>query len=386
MHRIIFATTTVILTTTAVFAQPQKSPYEIKDPKISIVTYRPEHDNSGIDMAKQFQGAKPLPTSQYLKEEKHLRNIRQLSFEGENAEAYLSPDDSHLCFQARGRGEGHCDQIFTMTLDGKNVKHISTGTGRTTCSYYMPDQAHILYASTFNSDDACPPEPDHSLGYVWPLYRSYDLYIADTNGVTIGRLTADTTFYDAEATISPVGDRIVFTSTRDGDIDLYSMKLDGTGIKRLTTELGYDGGAFYSLDGKQICFRAARPTGKDADEYKALLAKGLVKPGDLEIMVMNADGTGKKQLTHNGKANFCPFFYPDGKRVIFSSNMDDPQGREFDLYAVNTDGTGLERITYAKGFDGFAMFTRDGKHLVWCSNRNGSHPGNTNIFVADWVN
>jgi Tol biopolymer transport system component len=250
----------------------------------------------------------------------------------------------------------------------------------------MPDQAHVIYASTFNEGDDCPPEPDHSLGYVWPLYHSYDLYIADTNGLTVGRLTADTSYYDAEATVSPTGDRIIFTSTRSGDIDLYSMKLDGTDVKRLTTELGYDGGAFFSLDGKQICYRAAHPTGKDADEYKALLARGLVKPGALEIMVMNSDGSNKKQLTHNGKANFCPFFFPNGKRVIFSSNMDDPQGREFDLYAINTDGTGLERLTYSKGFDGFPMFTRDGKHLVWCSNRNGTHPGNTNIFVADWVN
>jgi Tol biopolymer transport system component len=374
-----------VLIATTLFAQP-KSPYKIKDPSINIVTYRTDHDNAGVDKAKQFPGSKALPESMYEKKEKHLKNIQQLTYEGENAEAYLSADDSHLCFQTRGPGDGKCDQIFTMTLDGKNVKEISTGSGRTTCSYYFPDGKHILYSSTQASGEACPPEPDHSHGYVWPIYKSYNIFVADTNGTTTEQLTTDSTYYDAEATISPVGDRMVFTSTRDGDIDLYTMKLDGTDVKRLTKEIGYDGGAFYSQDGKKICYRASRPTGKDLDEYKELYKQGLVKPGNLEIWVMDADGSNKVQVTHNGAANFCPFFFPDGKKIIFSSNMDDKQGREFDLYSINVDGSGLERLTYAQGFDGFPMFTHDGKKLVWCSNRNGSHPHNTNIFVADWVN
>lgn len=372
-----------IAISSASLAQP-KSDYEIKNPAVSINTYRSDKSNSGIDKQKQFHASVALPSSQYLKEEKHLKNIVQLTFEGENAEAYFSPDGKHLTFQARGKGDGLCDQIYTMNIDGTNVKEISTGYGRTTCSYYLPKNDRVLYASTFQANSACPPEPDHTKGYVWPLYKSYDIYLADTNGLTLGQYTVDTSYYDAEATVSPTGDHIIFTSTRDGDIDLYSMDLDGKNIKRLTTEEGYDGGAFYSFDGKKIVYRASRPTGKALDEYRSLLKEHLIKPNALEIMVMDADGSNKIQVTHNGKANFCPYFYPNGKRIIFSSNMDDPQSREFDLYAINVDGTGLERITYSGGFDGFAMFSPDGKKLVWCSNRNASYQGNTNIFIADW--
>ncbi len=365
----------------------KKSPYEIKNPSISVVIHPPQKtDNAGINFATQFRGAKPLPDSLTDKREKHLKNIRQLSFEGENAEAYFSPDEKHLVFQARGKGNGICDQIYTMTLDGKNVKRISTGYGRTTCAYYFPSGDKILFSSTHEMyGGECPPEPDRSKGYVWPLYKGYDIHIADTSGKLIGRLTQDTLFYDAETTISATGDRMVLTSTRSGDIDLYSCKLDGTDPKRLTKEIGYDGGAFFSLDGKKIVYRASRPQGEELKEYKELLKQGLIRPKSLEIMVMDADGSNKKQVTANGKANFAPFFFPSGKRIIFASNMDDPKEREFDLYAIDTDGKNLERITYADGFDGFPMFTKDGKHLVFCSNRNGSHPHNTNIFIADWV-
>jgi TolB protein len=364
----------------------RKSPYEIKNPSISIVIPAPQSDNSGINLVTQFPGAKQLPDSFIDKRERHLKNVRQLTFEGENAEAYFSPDEKHLSFQARGKGEGVCDQIYTMTLDGKNVKRISTGYGRTTCSYYLPSGDNILFSSTHESyDGKCPPEPDKSKGYVWPLYTGYDIHIADTNGKLIGRLTQDTVYYDAETTISPKGDRMVLTSTRSGDIDLYSCNIDGSDPKQLTKEEGYDGGAFFSLDGKKIVYRASHPKGEALEEYKELLKQGFIKPSALEIMVMEADGSDKKEVTHNGKANFCPFFFPSGKRIIFASNMDDPKSREFDLYAIDNDGKNLERITYREGFDGFPMFTKDGKHLVWCSNRNASYPGNTNIFFADWV-
>jgi Tol biopolymer transport system component len=375
----------------SLFAQPSDSSsngvYKIVSPRVGVVIPLSGKDNAGIDMTKQFQGAKPLPDKLYDKREKHLKNIRQLTFEGENAEAYFSFDEKHLSFQARGTGKGVCDQIYTMTPDGKNVKRISTGFGRTTCSYYYPGGDRILYSSTHEHYDGnCPPEPDFSKGYVWPLYKGYDIHIADTSGKIIGRITLDSTFYDAEATISPKGDRIIFTSTMDGDIDLYSLSIDGKNdFKRLTDEPGYDGGAFYSFDGKKIVYRASRPVGKDLEEYKKLLKEGIVRPTSLEIYVMDADGKNKTQVTHNGKANFGPFFHPDGKRIIFASNMDDPNGREFDLYMIGIDGKNLERITYAGGFDGFPMFSRDGKKLVFCSNRNPSHPGNTNIFIADWI-
>jgi TolB protein len=375
--------------TTAAIAQDttkRKSPYEIRNPSIGIVVPPAAKDNAGINFATQFRGAQPVPDTVIDKREKHLRNIRQLTFEGENAEAYFSPDERHLCFQARGKGPGVCDQIFTMTLDGKNVKRISTGFGRTTCSYYLPSGDKILYSSThelYNRE--CPPEPDRSKGYVWPLYKGYDIYIADTNGALVSRLTQDTLYYDAEATISPIGDRVVLTSTRKGNIELFTCNLNGTDPKQITHEAGYNGGAYFSLDGKKIVYRAYHPRDEALNEFKDLLKQGLIKPTTLEIMVMDSDGSDKKEVTHNGKANFCPFFFPSGKRIIFSSNMGDPKGREFDLYAIDTDGKNLERITYKEGFDGFPMFTKDGKHLVWCSNRNGSYLGNTNIFLADWV-
>jgi TolB protein len=361
--------------------------YKIVSPSIGVIIPKGKQDNSGVVMSRQFPGAKPLSQDKYDPREKHLKNIIQLTDEGENAEAYFSFDEKHLSFQARGPGNGNCDQIYTMTLDGKNVKRISTGYGRTTCAYYYPTGNQILYASTHESyNSACPPEPDMSKGYVWPIYKGFDIHIADTNGNLISRLTRDTSFYDAEATIAPTGDKIIFTSTMDGDIDLYSLSLDGKNdFKRLTTEPGYDGGAFYSFDGKKIVYRASRPKGKDIESYQALLKEGFIRPSALEIFVMDADGSNKVQVTNNGKANFAPFFHPDGKRVIFSSNLDDPKGREFDLYMIGIDGKGLERITYTGGFDGFPMFTRDGKKLVFCSNRNPSHPNNTNIFIADWV-
>ncbi|MEO6938957.1 MAG: hypothetical protein ABI444_02275 [Candidatus Kapaibacterium sp.] len=359
--------------------------YSIKNVKISVQGFD-HQDNAVLDIPHQFRGAQPLPDSLRIPEEKHLKNIRQLSFDGENAEAYLSPDGIHVSFQARGPEAGSCDQIYTMTLDGRDVKRISDGKGRTTCSYYLPSGDKILYASTKGAlGGSCPPEPDFSKGYVWPLYPYFDIYVADTSGKEIGRLTQNENFYDAEATVSPVGDKIIFTSTRSGDIDLYSMNLDGTNVTQLTNEEGYDGGAFYSQDGKQIVYRASRPAGDELKEYRELLKQGLIKPHMLEIFLMDADGSHKRQLTHSNAASFAPYFYPDGKRVIFASNMADPKGRDFDLYMIHTDGTGLERITYNKTFDGFPVFTKDGKHLIFCSNRNGANPHNTNIFIADWV-
>jgi len=343
-------------------------------------------DNSGIDYSKQFSHARALTDSQYLPEERHLKNIRQLTFDGENAEAYLSFDNKRLSLQARGTSGTSCDQIYTMNLNGTELQKISNGRGRTTCSYYLPSGDKVLYASTFESNEGmCPPEPDHSKGYVWALYPTFDIYVADTSGKVLANLTKGSDGYDAEATISPVGDKIVFTSTRTGDIELFTMNLDGSEVKQLTFEEGYDGGAFFSQDGKQIVYRASRPKDKELEEYRSLLKEHLIRPHSLELYVMNADGTNKRQVTNNGKANFAPFFFPDGKRIIFSSNMDDPKGRNFDIYKINTDGSGLERITYSGSFDGFPFFTSDGKQLIFCSNRYGSNPRNTNIFIADWV-
>ncbi|HEU4561114.1 MAG TPA: hypothetical protein VFS20_24900 [Longimicrobium sp.] len=319
--------------------------------------------------------------------EPRLRNVRQLTFGGENAEAYFSSDGGQLIFQSTRPGGRPCDEIFTMDTLGRNPRRVSTGEGRTTCAYFFPGterQRRLIYASTHAADTACPPRPDMRNGYVWALY-DYDIWSADRLGRNLKRLT-NTPGYDAEATISPDGGTIIFTSTRDGDLDLYAMEPDGGNVTRLTHEPGYDGGAFFSPDGKRIVYRASHPTDTAAlADYNRLLQQNLVRPTKLEIWVMDADGSNKRQVTRLNAASFAPFFHPDGKRIIFSSNHGDPRGREFDLYIINDDGTGLERITHTPEFDGFPMFSPDGRKLVFGSNRNAAQQGDTNIFIADWV-
>ena len=282
-------------------------------------------------------------------------------------------------------GDWKCDQIFSMNIDGTEKKLVSTGKGRTTCSYFLPGDTTIIYASTHLESEECPPPPDRSKGYVWKLYESFDIFIASADGSNVRRVT-DAPGYDAEATVSPKGDKIIFTSTRDGDPELYIMNIDGSNQKRLTHEKGYDGGAFFSQDGEKIVFRASRPkTEKELEDYNELVQYGYVRPTALEIFVMNADGSDMKQITNLGKASFAPYFHPDGKKIIFSSNANSKTGRDFDLYTINIDGNELEQITFFESFDGFPMFTRDGKKLIFASNRFGKQEGDTNIFIADWI-
>jgi TolB protein len=317
--------------------------------------------------------------------EKHLKNIRQLTFGGENAEAYFSFAEDRLVFQST-RDSFQCDQIYVMDIQGGGTRLLSTGTGKTTCAYFLPGDSTFLYSSTHHRAPTCPPRPDYSKGYVWPVLKTYDIFVASVADGTILHQLTDSPSYDAEATVSPLGDRIVFTSSRDGDLDLYSMKLDGSDVQRLTNEIGYDGGAFYSWDGSKIVYRAHHPETDDSKrDFQQLLAEGLVRPTVMEIWVMNADGSDKRQLTNLGAASFAPFFHPDGRTIIFASNRGDPRGRNFDLYTISIDGTGLEQITFNETFDSFPMFTHDGKRLVFASNRHGRIPGETNIFIADWV-
>jgi TolB protein len=338
----------------------------------------------GLGSSGLSTGQQSTDSDLHLPQEKHLRNIKQLTFGGENAEAYFSADGRKLIFQSTRDGR-ECDQIYTMNVDGSGVRMISTGTGRTTCSYFFPNLGRILFSSTHLGGQECPPRPDFSKGYVWAIYPTYDIFTARPNGSELHQLT-NTPGYDAEATISNNGKRIVFTSTRDGDLDIYTMDANGKDIRRLTNELGYDGGPFFSADGRQIVYRAHHPqTEKEKSDYLSLLKDNLIRPSTLELWVMNADGSNKRQVTRNGKANFAPYFFPDGKRIIFASNMDDPKGRNFDLYQINAEGSGLERITYNDTFDGFPMFSPDGKKLVFASNRNAKNRGDTNVFIADWV-
>lgn len=318
--------------------------------------------------------------------EKHFKNIRMLTVEGENAEAYFNFKDNKLIFQST-HGPYKCDQIFTMNLDGSNMKLVSTGKGRTTCAYFFPDGKKIIYASTHAVSPECPPKADFSKGYVWKVYNSFDLYVANADGSN-PKPFLPAPGYDAEATISPKKDKIVFTSMRNGDLDIYTVNLDGTGLQQLTTELGYDGGPFFSWDGKKIVYRSYHPKTPEAvRRYKDLLAEELIEPSNFQIMVMNADGSNKRQTTHNEAANFAPFYHPDNKRIIFCSSLNSPNRRrpDFNLWMINEDGTGLKQITFFDGFDGFPMFSRDGKKLVFASNRMNRKPNDTNIFIADWV-
>jgi Tol biopolymer transport system component len=326
-------------------------------------------------------------------QEKHFKNMRQLTFGGDNAEAYWSYDDSKLVLQIRNNGwDIACDQIFYFTVDHDDLAAerppmISTGLGRTTCAYFLPGDTTFVYASTHLAGDACPPTPERRTDgkYLWPVYSSYDIFSADLNGNILTRLT-DEPGYDAEATVSAQGDKIVFTSDRSGDLELYTMDLDGSNVRQITDALGYDGGAFFSPDGSKLIFRASRPkTAEEIKEYKGLLAEGLVAPTAMELYICNVDGSELRQLTDLGKANWAPFFHPSGEKIIFSSNHKGTRGFEFNLFMINIDGTGLEQISYDDVFDAFPMFSYDGKRIVFSSNRNNGGTRDTNLFVADWV-
>jgi Tol biopolymer transport system component len=318
--------------------------------------------------------------------ESHLQNVRQLTAGGQNAEAYWAFDGSALIYQAKKEGM-ECDQIFVLDPHTAETSMVSTGEGRTTCSYFYPSGDEIIYSSTHHHDAFCPAEPDFSQGYVWPIYKTYDVFIANADGSNLRQLTTEDG-YDAEATVSPTGDRVVFTSDRNGDLDLYSMNLDGTDVVQLTNRLGYDGGAFYSPDGSQIIWRAHYPEegSPEAADYVRLLQQGLIRPSTLEVYVMDADGSNIRQVTDVGGANFAPFWHPDGDKILWSSNHHDPAGREFDIFMINLDGTGMQQITHSAEFDGFPVFSPDGRYLAFASNRNNGGGDDTNVFIAEWVN
>ena len=326
-------------------------------------------------------------------QEVHFKNLKQLTFGGENAEAYWSFDDSKLIFQATNEKWGQsCDQIYIIDTNNYNLdkevpKMVSLGLGRTTCSYFMPGDSTIIYASTHLEDAKCPHVPERRVNgkYVWPIYDSYDIFIADLDGNIVKRLT-DNEGYDAEATVSPTGDKIVFTSIRSGDLELYTCNIDGSDINQVTNELGYDGGAFFSHDGKKLVFRSSRPKSeKEIKEYKDLLSRGLVQPTEMEIYTCNVDGSDLKQVTNLGNANWSPFFHPSNEKIIFCSNHESMMGFPFNLYMIDIDGDNLKQITYDEKFASFPVFSNDGKKIVFSSNRNNGGTRNTNVFIAEWV-
>lgn len=313
----------------------------------------------------------------------HLTNIRQLTFGGQNAEAYWSPDGRRLIFQST-RQPYSCDQMFIMNANGSNVHLVSTGKGRTTCGYFLRDGKHIVYASTHEAGDACPTPPDRSKGYVWGVFPGYDIYLATDTGKIIKKLT-NAPGYDAEATVNWKTDRIVYTSLASGDLDLWSMRPDGSEKEQITTAIGYDGGAVFSRDGKKLVWRANHPsTPETMQRYKELLAANTTAPMKMELVVADAGGTNPRTITNFGCASFAPTFTPDGRKILFASNKNNCDTRKFELFLVNLDGTGLEQVTDSGGFTSFPEFSPDGKRLVFCSDRNAKERYEFNIFVADW--
>lgn len=325
--------------------------------------------------------------------ENHFANVRQLTFGGDNAEAYFSFDGKYLIFQKTNPKEGIlCDQIWMGKIpESSNEKFaprlVSTGSGRTTCAFFYPGDKYFVYASSHLGSKDCPLVPDRSKygnKYIWPVYESFDIFKAGRNGKIVKRLTK-TKGYDAEATLSPDGKMMVFTSMRSGDLELYTMNLEGKNVKQITNTLGYDGGAWFSPDGKKIIWRASRPqTAEEDKEYKDLLAENLVAPTRMEVWTASVDGSDAKQLTDLGQANWAPNFTPAGN-IIFCSNHGYKRGFPFNMYTVNPDGSNLQKISRDKGFDAFPMFSPDGKKIVFCSNRNNGEARDTNIFIADWI-
>ncbi len=272
-------------------------------------------------------------------------------------------------------------------------RRVSEAEAVTTCAYFFPGGRRLLFASTHGSMRACPPPIDPAeyrrLGYFWRVFPEYELWAIDLATRELTQLT-DSYGYDAEATISPLGDRIVFTSARSGDLELWTCDLAGRDLRQVTDSPGYDGGAFFSHDGRLLVFRSQVTTpGKEAEErafHRELLEQGKVNPRRMELRLCDADGSNRRAIRELGGASFAPFFFPDDRRVIFSSNHHDTNEpkREFDLFAIGIDGEGLERITTYPGFDSFPMFDPDGDFLVFASNRGGRAPGETNLFLAEW--
>lgn len=327
----------------------------------------------------------------FSQENSSFKNLKQLTFGGDNAEAYFSPNGKMLTMQITNPASGvECDQIYVLDITKSNptaqdLKLTSTGFGRTTCSFFLPDNKHILYASTHEANKACPPLPESKGKYLWPLYPEFDIYVADLDGKIVRKIV-ESPGYDAEAVVSPDGKKIAFTSVRSGDLEIWTMDTDGSNLKQITHGLGYDGGAFFSHDSKKLVFRSSRPKEpNDIKEYKENLANNLVAPTNMEIYTVNVDGTNLKQITKLGKANWAPYFYPKNDRIIFSSNHHSQRGYDFQLFSIDTNGNDLKQITFESNFNSFPMFSPDGKKIVFSSNRIKDKPKETNVYIADWI-
>ncbi|NQV29761.1 MAG: PD40 domain-containing protein [Candidatus Marinimicrobia bacterium] len=318
-----------------------------------------------------------------------LSNVEQLTFVGDNGEAYWGPKGEEIIFQSKRDGNA-CDKIYIMNADGSNQRMVSPDVGAHTCSYFSIDKERIIFASTFGVVDSCPPRPKpQGNKYLWSLFP-YDIYSSKPDGTDLVRIR-ENAGYDAEPTVSYLTGKVIFTSEIDDDLELFTMNIDGSDVNRLTNHLGYDGGPYFSPDAQKIVWRAWYPeTPEDTLRWQENMALNQVEAVPLDIYSMDADGKNIIRLTNNGATNWAPSWHPNGRQVVFSSNMDDwndevkAYGHNFELYMINLDGSGLVRLTNNTFFDSFPMFSPDGKSMAFASNRDAENPRATHIFKAEW--
>jgi len=318
-----------------------------------------------------------------------IENVKQLSFQGDNGEAYFNSDDSKVIFQSK-RNNNNCDKLYIVDINGNNLTEFVANDGAFTCAYFSLDDRYIFFSSTMHLGSECPeiykdPNPRK---YIWPL-RDYEIFRYDNGAV---KQLTNYSGYNAETTTHPFEEKVIFTSLRDGDINLFEMDYNGENVKQITSEYGYDGGAFYSPNGENIVWRAWYPTSdEEISMWKNNLAKKFIESVPLDIYVAKNDGSEKQRLTSNGATNWAPSWHPDGKHIVFSSNMDDwredynAYGSNFELYMINIATKTLTRLTNNDTFDSFSVFSKNGKKIVFSSNRDAENPRNTNIFIADIV-
>jgi len=324
------------------------------------------------------------PTDDWKAQEAvHLRNIKAVTADFVRAgEGYFSPDGKKIIFQAEEKDTGNpFYQIFVMDLESGRYRRISPGMGRTTCPFFSPDGRKVIYASSHLDPEAKKRQEaeyrqrdeDRKAGkrrrYSWDFDPYMEIFEANPDGSELKRLT-NAPGYDAEGSYSPDGKQIVFCSKRDGNLELYIMDADGKNARKLTNAPGcYNGGPFFSPDGKRVIFRSDR---KEKDR--------------LQLYVINTDGTGERALTDNDKwVYWAPFWYKDGKHIIYTAaDHSDPTARpNYDLYWMNIETGKITRITYSPGQDVLPVFSPDGTKVMWTASRDGNP--STQLYIADFT-
>jgi len=329
------------------------------------------------------------------KGEAHFKHLWQVTSGGENTRPRWSPDGDQIAYQFSNLALGiECDLVRVQDLDTGRLDRVSSGNGVSNVGGYLKGGRQVIFASTHAIQSDCPAPPDQALGHVRSLDPAYDLYVVDLDSHD-SRVVVDDAGHDAQASVSPGGDRIVFCSLRSGDAELWSCDSNGGELRQLTRSPGHEADPQWSADGSRIVFAATDfdPLREDAHlgKYRDQLARWSAAPGSMKIEVMAADGAERRTVTAPGKANWDPCFTPDGQRIVFVSNHhgEGQHPTSYDLFLVDLDGSNLERVTYfdegiGRQFDGFPSFSADGRYLAFSSNRGAGQIGETNVFVAEW--